>query len=393
MHLPRITGPRRWRWAFCALFLATWTLLGLFEATHVCIVNAYRGEAEDWQRTVARNLALWYAWMPLALAALAFANRFPILRHNWWHRIPLGLAVAVVLALAKIVPDYPIIRNLYCPRPHELTFPLFYGMGFKSHFVQYVVFATGMLAVIYAWNYFRDYQEREVDAWQLEARLANARLQLLRMQLHPHFLFNTLHALGELIHTDPQEAERVLARLGDLLRLMLDTAGDQQVPLRWEVEFLRAYLDVARARFGPALEVRLDVEAGLLDAAVPPLILQPLVENAILHGPVRLGRAGRVEIRAHRIGDRLRLEVWNDGPGLGTASSVGSGKGIGLANTRARLAQLYEGRQHFEIRNGPVGVVAVIEFPFEDSPAALPASPERRLALPPAERPTEIRQA
>jgi hypothetical protein len=393
MYLPGITGPRRWRWVFCALFLATWTLLGLFEAMHVCIVNAYSGRTEDWPRMVARNLALWYAWMPLALAALAFARRFPILRNNWWYRLPLALALAVVLALVKIVPDYPIIRNLYCPTPHLLTFTVFYRMGFESHFLQYVLFAVGMLAVIYAWNYFRDYQQREVDAWQLEARLAHARLQLLRMQLHPHFLFNTLHALSHLIRTDPDEAERVLARLGDLLRLMLDTAGDQQVPLRWEVEFLRAYLDVARARFGPVLEVRLDVEASLLDAVVPPLILQPLVENAILHGPVRLGRAGRVEIRARRNGDRLRLEVWNDGPALSTGSSAGSGKGIGLSNTRARLAQLYDGRQHFEIRNAAVGVLAVIEFPFEDSPAALPARAERRLALPPAECPSEVRQA
>jgi signal transduction histidine kinase len=361
-------------------------LLGLFEASHTCIVKAYRGEPVDWSRSLALNLALWYAWVPLALLAIVFTSRFPIHRQNWWHRLPLALVVALLLALAKIVPDYPIIRNLYCPEPDSLTFPIFYRMGFASHFPQYFLFAVGMLGVIYAWNYFRDAQQRELDTWQLEARLAQARLQILRMQLHPHFLLNTLNAVGHLIQTDAAEAERVLARLGDLMRLMLDTAGDQEVPLRQELDFLRAYLDVERARFGHRLDVRLDVEPGLLDAPVPPLILQPLVENAVLHGPVRLGRAGHVEIRARRAGEQLRLEVWDDGPGLGVLPSAGSGKGIGLANTRARLAQLYNGRHHFEIGNAAVGVLAVMEFPLGGDPIL------GRRAQPRAGRGAEVKQ-
>jgi signal transduction histidine kinase len=378
MYLIGTTRPRWWRWVFCALFVAIWTLLGLFEASHTCIVKAYRGEAVDLPRSLALNLALWYAWAPLALLAIAFASGFPIRLNNWWHRLPLALAVAVLLALVKIVPDYPIIRGLYCPTPELLTFPIFYRMGFASHFTQYFFFAVGMLGVIYAWNYFRDAQQSEVDSWQLEARLAQARLQVLRMQLHPHFLFNTLNTVSHLIQSDPDEAERVLARLGDLLRLMLDTAGEQEVPLRQEIEFLRGYLEIERARFGPGLDVRLDIEPGLLEAAVPPLILQPLVENAVLYGTARLGRTGRVEIRARRAGEKLRLEVWDDGPGLGTLPSAGSGKGIGLANTRARLAQLYNGRSHFEIRNAPVGVLAVMEFPLSD-PAAVVHLPCRAI--------------
>jgi hypothetical protein len=381
------TKPLWWRGISCALFLGVWTLLGLFEASHTCIVNAYRGEPVNLPKSLALNLALWYAWAPLALLAIGFACRFPICRQNCWHRLPLVLAVAVLLALVKIVPDYPIIRGLYCPTPELLTFPVFYRMGFASHFQQYVLFAVGMLGVIYGWNYFRAAQQRELDSWQLEARLAQARLQILRMQLHPHFLLNTLHAVGHLVQTDATEAERVLTRLGDLLRLMLDTAGDQQVPLRKEIDFLRAYLDVERARFGPRLEVRMDVEPGLLEAAVPPLILQPLVENAVLHGPARLGRAARVEIRARRSGELLRLEVWDDGPGLGALPSAGSGMGIGLANTRARLAQLYNRHHHFEIRNAAAGVLAVVEFPLDTEPVC-PARGRLRLG-----RETESNQA
>lgn len=380
MQLLEISRPRWWRATSCALFLGIWLLLGLFEASHTFIVNTYRGEPVNLSRSIALNLALWYAWAPLALLAIAFAARFPIRRQNWWHRLPLALALALLLALVKIVPDYPIIRALYCPDPDSLTLPVFYRMGFASHFHQYVLFAVGMLGVIYAWNYFRAAQQSELDSWQLEARLAHARLQVLRMQLHPHFLFNTLHAVGHLVRTNASEAERVLARLGELLRLMLDTAGDQQVPLRQEIEFLRAYLDIERARFGSRLEIGMDVEPGLLDVAVPPLILQPLVENAIKHGPARLGRGARVEIRARRAGERLRLEVWDDGPGLGAPSSADSGKGIGLTNTRARLAQLYNGHHHFEIRNAAVGVLAVMEFPLGEASPAEPPTPSASVA-------------
>jgi two-component system LytT family sensor kinase len=396
MYLPGKTRPPWWHWSYCAIFLGVWGLLGLFEATHSCIVKAYKGEAVDWQASLALNLALWYAWAPLALLAIAFVYRFPIRKNNWWHRLPLALALAILLAFAKIAPDWPIIMELYCPDPEWVSLSEFYRMGFASHFQQYVLFAIGMLGVLYALNYFREYQQRELDAWQLEARLAKARLQVLRMQLHPHFLFNTLHAVGHLIRTDAAEAERVLVRLGELLRLMLDTAGEQQVPLRQELDFLRAYLDIERVRYGARLEVRMDVEPGLLEAAVPPLILQPLVENAVLHGPARAGRAGRVEIRARRAGDAmLRLEVWDDGPGLGHYPSAGSGKSIGLANTRARLAQLFDGRHRFEIGNAAVGVLAVMEFPLGHTPPAVspPARAARPRALPPAERAPESSQA
>jgi signal transduction histidine kinase len=370
-------GRQRRRWAFWLLFLGAWGLLGLFETSHTYIVNAYQNREVNWPRALALNLALAYAWVPLALAAIAFARRFPLHGNNWPRRLPLALVVAVLLALAKIVPDYPIIMELYCPDPEWLPFVVFYRMGFTSHFHQYALFTAGMLGVIYAWNNFRSSQQRELDAWQLESRLAQARLQLLRMQLHPHFLFNTLHAVAHLIHTDADEAERVLARLGELLRLMLDTAGEQEVALRDELAFLHAYLDIERVRFGSRLDARMDVEPGLMDAAVPPLILQPLVENAVRHGLARCSCGGRIEVRARRAGDMLRLEVWNDGPGLGEPATSTSGKGIGLANTRARLAQLFHGRSHFEIRDAAAGVLAAMEFPLADTAEA---------AVPPARK-------
>jgi two-component system LytT family sensor kinase len=365
MHPTSKQGARLWRWTFWVLFLGAWGLVGLFETSRSCIASAYHNREVNWPRALALNLALSYAWVPLSLAAIAFARRFPLGRNNWWRRLPLVLVVAVVLALAKIVPDYPIIMELYCPDPQWMPFLVFYRGGFTSHFHQYALLAAGMFGVIYAWNNIRESQQREFDTLQLQSRLAQTRLQLLRLQLHPHFLFNTLNTVSHLVHADPDEAERVLARLGELLRLMLDTASQQEVALRDELAFLHAYLDIERVRFGSRLDARMDVEPGLLEVAVPPLILQPLVENAVLHGLARGGKSGRIEVRARRAGDMLRLEVWNDGPGLADPAANGSGKGIGLANTRARLAQLFHGRGRFEIRDAAVGVLAVMEFPLQ----------------------------
>jgi two-component sensor histidine kinase len=382
MYATSKKGARLWRWTFWVLFLGAWGLVGLFETSHSCIVNAYQNREVNWPRALALNLALAYAWVPLSLVAIAFARRFPLRRSNWWRRLPLVLLVAVLLALAKIVPDYPIIMELYCPDPQWLPFLVFYRMGFSSHFNQYALLTTGMLGVIYAWNNIRESQQRELDTWQLQSRLAQTRLQMLRMQLHPHFLFNTLNTVSHLVHADPDEAERVLARLGELLRLMLDTAGEQEVALRDELAFLHAYLDIERVRFGSRLDARMDVEPELLEVAVPPLILQPLVENAVLHGLARGGKSGRIEVRARRAGDMLRLEVWNDGPGLGEPARNGSGKGIGLANTRARLAQHFNGRGHFEIRDAAVGVLAVMEFPLTDAlDAVVPCEPSQPVEI------------
>jgi two-component system LytT family sensor kinase len=368
MHFLGQEGPRLRRWSFWLLFLAAWALLGLVETSHTCIVNAYQNREVNWQQALALNLALAYAWAPVALVGIAFATRFPVRRNNWRRRLPLALVMVVVLALVKIVPDYPIIMLLYCPAPQWLPLDVFFRMGFASHFIQYVGMSAGLLGMTYGWNTYRAFQRREREAWQLESRLAQARLQLLRMQLHPHFLFNSLHCLTHLVHTDPDEAERVVAGLGELLRHMLDTVDEQEVALRDEIAFVRAYLDIERIRFGNQLSARMDIDPSLLDAAVPPLILQPLVENAVVHG---VSRGGLIEVRARRAGDMLRLEVWNDGPGLGTAPRRRAGTGIGLATTRARLAQLFHDRWHFEIRDVTKGVLAVVQFPLVDASASV----------------------
>jgi two-component sensor histidine kinase len=208
---------------------------------------------------------------------------------------------------------------------------------------------------------------REREA--LSAALARAQLESLKLQLHPHFLFNTLNSITALISADPQGAERMVSGLSELLRLSLRNAGEQEVPLARELELLAHYVEIQQIRFPDRLTVTLDVAPEARQALVPNLILQPLVENAIRHGLSPRATPGRIEVRAARRDGALELRVADDGVGLRPDAAVRRGEGIGLANTEARLAQLYPGRHRFEVGSGAAGGFTVtIEIPFR--PAA-----------------------
>ncbi len=194
------------------------------------------------------------------------------------------------------------------------------------------------------------------------------------MQLHPHFLFNTLHSISALVHKDPDAADRMIARLGDFLRLTLDTAATQEVPLRQELNFLNCYLEIERIRFHDRLTTRLHVEPQTLSCRVPNLILQPIVENAIRHGIGPRSAPGRIEISAKRDHGSLRIEVRDNGPGLPAISKPNgrAREGVGLANTRERLAQLYGGSHRLELKNAPDGgLVVTLEIPARRGPESL----------------------
>jgi sensor histidine kinase YesM len=212
-----------------------------------------------------------------------------------------------------------------------------------------------ILGIGAAFEYYAKFRERELRASQLESRLAQAQLEVLRMQLQPHFLFNTLHTISAFMQEGEIEAaDRMISRLSDLLRLALEGGGAQEVPLRQEMAFLERYLEIQQIRFQEQLRVSLRVPDELLDACVPSLILQPLVENAIKHGVTPRAEGGEVSVEVTREHGRLRLAVRDDGPGI-TAASTRVGNGVGLANTRARLEQLYGDRQRFVVGNAPGG--------------------------------------
>jgi sensor histidine kinase YesM len=218
----------------------------------------------------------------------------------------------------------------------------------------------GIVAVSQAINYFRKYQEREL-------RLSQAELQALRTQLHPHFLFNTLNAIAELVHSDPEAADRSIVRLSELLRFSLASEKTQEVALKEEIEFLEQYVEIHKTLMRDRLHVRLNIDPETLDAAVPNMILQPLVENAIKHGISPRREGGNIEVHARRLDDKLYVEITDDGLGM---SEDGEQGGVGLINTRERLKHLYNDTHTFNVSSFPGrGVTIRISVPFKEAGA------------------------
>lgn len=228
-----------------------------------------------------------------------------------------------------------------------------------------VIFYWGIVIVDHAIDYYRRYRERELRASQLEAQLVKSELQVLKMQLHPHFLFNTLNTISALVHESPEEADEMISQLGDLLRMTLETAGVQETPLAQELDFLRHYLAIEQTRFQDRLTVTLSIEPETLDAMVPSLIMQPLVENAIHHGIALRPEARSIEIKSWRDHGQLCLRVADDGPGI-SRDKFPLREGVGLTNTRQRLNNLYGTKHNFSLRNSPPGgLVVELKVPFK----------------------------
>jgi signal transduction histidine kinase len=353
--------PPRRRWARWGAALAIWTVLGLADAVTSHFSYAARGSPISWGQAIGMGLCFWYAWVIPWWILDRLVRRLPLSPGNWRRPLALQLAVVVALTLAKPVLDYPAVKFFYCPAPEKLSFAAFYHMALVSYFYLYAVICCALLGAAHAVNTYGKYWERALHASRLEAGLARAQLQMLKAQLQPHFLFNTLNTISALIHTDVELADRTVARLGDLLRLSLDHLGDDDSSLRRELGFLQAYLEIEQVRFGPRLRVEIDVEPGVQGAVVPCLLLLPLVENAIRHGIGRKAGPGRVVVRARRAGRRLRLQVEDDGPGLPRYFR----EGIGLRNTRARLQQLHGDDHVVALRGGANGGVCVtVELPL-----------------------------
>ncbi|MDQ4122372.1 MAG: histidine kinase [Acidobacteriota bacterium] len=231
-----------------------------------------------------------------------------------------------------------------------------------------------ILGLIFAYDYYHRFQEEQIKSSELKSQLANSQLQTLKMQLHPHFLFNTLNSISALIHEDARAADKMVARLGEFLRLTLDNSGEQEVPLRREIDFLNRYLEIESIRFEDRLSVKTDIEPETLDACVPNLILQPIIENAIRHGISKQIEPGVISIATRRIGEKLLIQIEDNGPGLNSRIKTNNnGKGgIGLANTRARLLHLYGENHSLKIsKSEPSGVRVSLEIPFKISQTEL----------------------
>ena len=276
--------------------------------------------------------------------------------------IAVHFVAAVVIALART--GVMIVLGWYVPWVRvQRTFMLQFWGTSSQNFLFYAL----LLGIAHLVLYYRRYREREQAAEQLARGLTEARLQALKMQLQPHFLFNTLNAISALIPAEAKPARRMLARLGDLLRTTLEHEETQEVTLREELAFLEPYLEIEQARLEDRLTVVMNIAPETLDARVPHLILQPLVENAVRHGIATRIEPGKVEISTSRAPDDrfLHLEIKDDGRGVNRDHEVTPRRGVGLTNIRSRLEQLYGNEHRFKLENQAAGGVLVhISLPF-----------------------------
>ena len=312
-------------------------------------------------------------WLLITPGIFWFSRRFGFEGGQRPGRILLHIGVALLVAVSL---DFFGRATFYALLPEVTRWPFDpLGALLRLRFMDELFLYLVVLAAGFARDYFLRYRERLEEATQLrtqaaalQAQLADARLQALRMQLNPHFLFNTLHAVSSLVERDPRGVRRMIARLSGLLRYTLEEADAQEVPLSQELRFLNGYLEIQRIRFQGKLEVEQEIAPDVLDALVPNLILQPIVENAIKHGTSQVDGTGRVGVRARREGEVLALSVRDNGPGLAVPSgdgAPGADEGIGLRNTQARLEGLYgeAGRLTLEAAEGG-GLLARITLPY-----------------------------
>ncbi len=362
--------PRRW-WVWPAVVFAVCTLLGLINAGQSGLHASLANRPFSWWRAAVVGLFDWYVWAALTPLVLWLTRRRPFRAGHWVGPVLLHADASVALSLLVITLDVPVVLAMRQAPLSELLNPSeLWQRYFYLEFHLYVLLYWALVGVGHALAYYRDARDRGLEAARLEARLARAELDALKMQLDPHFLFNTLNAISALMHRDVELADRMVARLGDLLRLTLGSAGSQEVPLEQELDFVGRYLEIQKARFGGRLAVALDIEPATLAAKVPALVLQPLVENAIRHGVAPRPAGGRVEVRARRCEGALRLEIRDDGPGLPADGEEGRREGVGLANTRARLRHLYGPDHRLELSDGGAGVVVTLAIPFRTADGA-----------------------
>ncbi len=339
------------------LFVVFWTLIGLSFACQFHISSSQAGLDVTWKQAISYALADWYVFAVLSLPVIWLVHVFHFEAGSRGSSLGVHLAGSVVFSGA-----YIIVRAWVGTWQSEATFlDAFQPLLVKTWHFNLLLYWV-MVAVACAFDYYRKYRDRELRTAELENRLAQARLQALQMQLNPHFLFNSLHSISALMHKDVEAADRMVSRLGELLRAALDSSDTQEVSLQRELSFLKRYLELEQIRFGSRLAVEIDAAPDTLEAQVPNLIMQPLVENAIRHGIEPHARPGRIELRAAREGTELALEVHDNGDGLPEQSPS---DGVGLSNTRARLKALYGDSHRFEMCGGANGGLVVrVRIPF-----------------------------
>lgn len=358
---------RQRRWVRLAAIWGIWTFIGIV-FTLQSYFTSYRSERPMlFSDSLYLQMTWSYLWALATPLVLWASARLPIERNNWIRSALLHVPISIVLSVFLTALGH-IANWLYWGYPAGKRFSFEYMSRFVvANFSEGIGIYLLIALTSYAYSYYRRYREGQLRTLQLEAQLSHAQLQALKMQLHPHFLFNTLHSISALLNKDIEAARKMITRLGDFLRLTLENSGSQEVTLQQEMEFLTCYLEIERIRFQNRLVTSMDLGEQTLAAKVPNLILQPIVENAIRHGIAPRSTPGFIEIAAKQVGGRLRIQVRDNGPGLPEhrTSQNQFKKGLGLANTETRLKQLYGADHLFDLSNDPAGgLLVTLEIPF-----------------------------
>jgi two-component system, LytTR family, sensor kinase len=358
------------------LYFLLWTAAGLFYFSQGLTQRLVRHDPVPWWHYLVAWLLGAYVWAVLTPVILWLGRRLPLERRSWFLRAIQHVFLSVGFSTFELVIEglmYPRLHLFPTMKDFHSTFAPLLAIGLHGGILNYWI----VLGVQWGILYYRAYQERSREVLQFELReselqsqLVSAQLNALKMQLQPHFLFNTLNAITVLVRQQKaKDAEQMLGYLSDLLRGVLEDVDTQEVSLSRELEYLQLYLAIEQVRFADRLLVEISTEPATQEASVPQLILQPIVENAIRHGIGRSSSAGRIAISTSKADGHLKLQVQDDGPGLSASESPE--EGVGLANTRARLQQLYGRQAHLEIENGDGGgVIVTMTLPFRRSDCA-----------------------
>src|SRR5690348_17013633 len=349
------------RWRTWILAFGFWTLLALSFAIRMVLSGIAENEAMSWQRAFAWNFPNFYLWMSLT-PLVGWLGRRTAAR-GW----PRFFAVHVPVSIGTAFLQTTLMLLIYWPLRGVVAKPISFDQLFREEFIYLFHLALLtywlMLVVLRGMESQRRLKDERLRAARLKTQLVQAQLQALRTQLQPHFLFNTLNAISALALADPAQAKLMIARLSDFLRLTLEEHHSPQVPLSRELQVLETYLGIQRVRFQDRLATHFEIAPETTNAAVPNLILQPLVENALRHGVLAKSSGGALHISAAREGDTLRLRVDDDGLGL----AEDAGEGVGLGNTRARLRVRFGDAATLVLMRRPEGGTrAEVRIPFED---------------------------
>jgi two-component system LytT family sensor kinase len=360
------TGP----WLIWAMSFGFWTLIAMAGSVTMYQFDRLRGFPVTFRSMVALQLSQTLTYAPLTPFVLALARRYSVQRGVLGRRALLYFGGALVFTIAHVVLrglTYPVwdteikgYASVWGAGAHALSlrWDLLESLFFQNVIDDITGTYVPILLIAHVVSYYQRFRERELRTSQLQTQLAKSHLQALKSQLQPHFLFNTMHSISALMLTDVQAADRMMTRLSDLLRMSLEASGTQITILSHELEFLNCYLEIEKVRFEERLAIILKVAPETLDAQVPHLLLQPLVDNAVKHGISKLCRGGEIQISASAKGLELQLEVKDNGPGMGQPEGP-QRTGLGLKVTRERLEALYGQEQSMELINPSEGGTAV----------------------------------